>query len=205
MSVNYLTPDKSGAFDDEAYKKRLEIIHKTKLSPKGTFKINDALEEKRFKYGIVDNAFIRKAAFDKILAFQIPQEEGETYADTSIIMPTAFRKRAREEAPRAVIVDGGLAALDAMMSNGHQLGDTINFVRLTPYRIVVDWVNGQDIVLVVLHVGDICANEDLEGRFRSGEVRYEVVTDENGINSHILIDENGKRWKPQEPWIPEDY
>jgi hypothetical protein len=199
--------DKSGALSGEAREAIAKVIIETRLSASGTFLISDALDAKRLKYGIVDNAFKRKATFDKIFVYQIAEDEdsGDTYAGTSIYKPEWVKKRSLQEAPRAILVDAGLSAMDSLLSNGIRLGDTISFVRLAPYRIIVDWINGQEIPLMVLHSGDICGDEDLEERLRSGEVRYEPIENKDGSCSYVFVDENGKRWKPVEPWIPDDY
>src|SRR5690349_8585987 len=77
------------------------------------------VEQKRWRYGIPDEAFFNQcAAFNKVLVSQIPEEESDTYEGTVILKTEVTKKRELVEAPRGVIVSAGLQALDELRSNG---------------------------------------------------------------------------------------
>lgn len=170
-------------------------------SPKGAFGLPELLDARRLKYAIPDGAFQRCSVYDRILVWQIPSDEGETFGDTMIIMPETSKVKARESAPRGIIVSAGLLALDHLRSNGMDLGHIVNFVIQAPWRLQIDTVNGHPFFLLILRDGDLIASEDLQYALKNGEC---TITN-NNQNQHIFTDKQGKQWQPQLPFIPEDY
>ena len=186
-------------------------------SPPGALGLGKLLDERRIKYNIPDEAFAMRAAFDRILLWQVDAYHQERYAElhgadaagkfagTNIYMPDNTRKGKREETPRGVIVSAGLLALDHLVSNGIDVGHIVNFIRLAPWRIPIASHAGHVSHLMVLRDGDLIASEDIVGQLRRREARVKVKQEEGGAYSHFLIDENGKAWSPQEPFVDESY
>jgi hypothetical protein len=175
------------------------------MAPRGQLKgISAAMEERRWQYAIPDGVFSCAAAFDKILVWQIPEDNaaGDTYPGTSIVMPQTGKKRVRDETPRGVLCSGGLQALDVLHTNGHRLGDRVHFVKLAPYRRPCMVVDSKEIPVMILNVGDIVDNEDLQTRLNTGEM--EVAWDEERERHFMLSKGVYLAHKPQQPWTPED-
>lgn len=186
-------------------------------SPPGALGLGKLLDGRRIKYNIPDEAFEMQAAFDRILVWQVDSLHQEQYAEkhgvdaagkfagTSIYMPDNTRKGKREETPRGVIVSAGLRALDNLRSNGIDVGHLVNFIRLAPWRIPIASHAGHVSHLMVLRDGDLIASEDIVGQQRRREVRIKAIETEGGGTTHVFIDENGKAWSPQEPFVDESY
>lgn len=154
-----------------AIAKRLEDEWKKHVSPPGALKgIPPLLEQRRLEYQIPDEAFGRACMFDKILLFQIPMWEGGVYGDTSILMPETGAERVEESAPRGVIVSAGLQALDVLHSHGSGLGHKVLYVHMSPWRVPFMMIQGHELYLIPLRVGDLVADEDTAQGLRSGEL-----------------------------------
>lgn len=159
------------------------------------------LEHRRQHYGITDGAFRRRALYDRIMAYQIGNFEGqETFGDTSILMPDTVKSRDKWTAPRAVIVSAGLKALDNLRSHGVDLGHVITFVRNAPWQIESDVIDGKTEHIVVLRDGDLVASEDTERLVRHQFLIETTDTDEDGNLFHLY---EGCA-NPQQPWTPDD-
>lgn len=175
------------------------------MSPKGTLGLPKLLEAKRWKYGIPDQVlFNQHAVFNKVLVLQVPEEETDTYAGGVIIKPETVKTRELVEAPRGVIISAGLQALDELRSNGVDIGHTVGFTRLAPFRRPVATIAGQRVHLVVLHAGDIIDSEDLAQALKARRARIVAKPNEEGVNIHQFIDEDGKAWSPIDAMVPED-
>lgn len=120
------------------------------------------LEARRKEYGIPVGAFGMQAMFDRVLIWQISDHQGDTFKGTSIVMSERSKARTREEAPRGVIVSAGLRALDFLRTNGSDIGNIVRFVRLSPWRMPVDFVDAKEVHLMVIRAGDIIADEDID-------------------------------------------
>lgn len=153
---------------------RLVAKIQERMSPPGALGLNETLERKRFELGIIDRFFTQETAvFDKVYLFQIPFRE--THLGTEhILMPDITRERMMRDSPRALILSAGAYAQDVLRTNGIRVGDTITFQAHCPYRVTVDWIDGEAQVLFVLPVQAISGCEELRGRLESGEVRYDV-------------------------------
>lgn len=127
-----------------------------------SIKLPALLEKRRKEFAIPDCCFGRVAMFDRVLVFQITEEDADKVSPGSrLFRPESAQDRALKEAPRGVIITGGLAALDYLWANGAGLGSVINFVRLSPWRMPVGFIKGTEIQLHVMRVGDIVACEDM--------------------------------------------
>lgn len=160
------------------------------------------LEKRRLEHGIPDGAFKMAAMYGRILVWQLPQQEGDTFVEGGLILKTERTKdKERDMAPRGVIVSAGLSALDYLRSNGSDLGHIVEFVRLSPFELQCDTVGrGIPQYLKILQAGDLIADEDLCQALRSGECK---VIFENGQHKYVGAD--GQVWSPQDPRLESDY
>jgi hypothetical protein len=173
------------------------------FSQPGTLGLPPLLEAKRLKHGIPDSAWHSQAVFNKILVWQIPIEESDTYGGGLIQKTDAARRKELTEAPRGVIVSAGLQALDELRSHGVDVGHTVFFTHLAPFRKRLPAILGKEPTLVILHAGDVFDSEELAANLRVRKCR--VVTREvEGQVSHYFCDENGKTWNPAQNVAAED-
>lgn len=173
----------------------------------GSIGLGPLVDKKRKQYGIPDEAFFNQCpAFNKILVAQIPEDEGETYGgEGGLIIKTEIAKtRELVEAPRGVIVGAGLQALDVLRSNGMDIGHTVGFTRLAPFRRPFATIAGERLTLIVLVAGDIVDSEDLGQQLRARKVRVVAKQNDEGVRIHQYIDERGQLWSPVEADVPED-
>lgn len=161
------------------------------------------LEAKRIKYAIPNSAWRSQAVFNKILVWQIPIDESDTYGQTGLVKPETVKKRELSEAPRGVIVSAGLQALDELRSHGVDIGHTVFFTHLAPFRKRLPPIAGREPALVILHSGDIFDSEELADNLKSRVCRVIAKESENGL-THVFCDENGKVWNPIQNVASED-
>lgn len=166
------------------------------LAPAGALNLPPLLEARRVAYGISNGAFRQQATFDRVLAFQISQYEGETFGNSSIIMTDVGKKREQESAPRAIVVSAGLRALDDLRSNGMDVGHIVSFVRFSPWRMRVDTIAGMQFFLLVLHSGDIIASEDTAAALRAGELRMKTLNRTDGAIEHFYVGPDDRAIRP---------
>lgn len=170
----------------------------------GVFGLPPLLEERRLEYGIPDGAFKMQAVYNRILLWQIPDDDSETYKGTSIIMTSRAQERERDIAPRGIIISAGLSALDYLRSNGMDLGHIVSFVRLSPYEWRCDIVStGIPQECKILQAGDIIGSEDLAANLRSGKTVLKTVQS-NGLDIHAY-EADGQTTIPQDPRLASDY
>lgn len=171
----------------------------------GTIGLGPLVDKKRKQYGIPDEAFFNQSAvLNRVLVAQIPEEETDTYEGTLILKTEIAKKRELVEAPRGVIVSAGLQALDELRSNGIDIGHTVGFTRLAPFRRPFATIAGERLTLIVLVAGDIIDSEDLGQKLKSRACRIVAKPNEEGVMIHHFVDENGKMWSPVEADVPED-
>jgi hypothetical protein len=185
--------------------KEAKMWVRQKQKPGAFPEISPLLEARRLEYGIPDGAFNMEAAYGRILVWQLPQDDNDTYGGGLILKTSRTKERERDMAPRGVIVSAGLSALDFLKSNGMDVGHIVGFVRLSPFSYQCDIVGrGIPQELKILQVGDIICSEDLKKALRSGEAKVQVV-EEAGRQIHVYVDRDGKRWTPQDPRLASDY
>lgn len=167
------------------------------MSPAGALNLPPLLDARRLEYGLPDELFGSQATFGYVLVYQLPQLEGDTYGDTSIVMTDRAKDREKFEAPRGIVVSAGLKAMDELRSNGIDIGHIVQFSRNIPYRARMAIINAQERHLIILQAGDIFASEDL-ARFRVlGKYEVRISTDdETQFDYHYNSDADGKLWKP---------
>lgn len=177
------------------------------LSPKGTLGLSPELDEKRHRYGICDEAFLAKPAFDRVYVKQIEPryQEGKTYGGTSLWMPETAQKRELQESCRGVLVSAGLKALDNLKSNGIQVGDTVEFIRFGIFHKPICALSGGHLeYLLVLRDGDIIGSEEIVDRERAGAVKFVEEQVAVGVFETRVVTE-GKEYRAREAFVDESY
>lgn len=166
-----------------------------RMAKPGALGLPELLEQRRLYYGLPDGFFKQQAAFDRVLVYQLPRFEGETYGDTSIVMPETVKDKLQKSTPRGVIVSAGLRALDTLRSNGMDLGHVVSFVHLAPWRIETDMIAGVTFYLMVMYSGDIVASEDTARLLSIGQLSIKQNVN-NGLMEHVVADEKGTEVRP---------
>lgn len=185
--------------DAELRVPKLEKHH----SPPGALGLPPLLEERRLKYGIVDEYFKIQAAFKRVYVRQIPEWDGETFGPESQIIRTQNeQRRGRESTPRGVIVSAGPEALDILRTNGMDVGDIVWIVQLAIFRLPVLEIDGKAEVALVLQVGDIVGNEDTKQRLDRGELLLKYDPD---ALQHYYELPDGSLVRPKSPFIPDEF
>lgn len=180
--------------------KELDDAYRARMKPRGELGLPPLLDQRRLEWGIIDAAFARQAAFDRIHIWQIPEQKTETFGEGSlIVMGDQSKARLKNEAPRGILISAGLKALDALRSNGIDLGHIVNFIQAAPWRIFVDYVLGHRPAILVMNAGDITSSEDTARRLLQKELR--VARREN---QHVYLDEAGNHELPILPWVGDD-
>ena len=144
------------------------------------------LEERIKKYNIP--APLYEPVFDRVLVFQIPTMESETFRDGVIFKPNETKKRESAQSPRGVVVSAGMRARDILESHGIQLGDIVWFARHTMWRHELDASSKS---FSVIRAGEVCGSEDLFDRIGT---EVQMTKDEDG---HYQL-EGIKRQDPSE-------
>ena len=174
------------------------------FAPAGTLGLPPLLDEKRCRYGIPNEAWSGQAMFNKILVWQVPIDESITYGSGIIQKTDAARRRELMEAPRGVIVSAGLVALDELRSHGADIGHTVTFTHLAPFRKYLGTICGREASLVILHAADVFASEELAKNLSNRVNRIVAKADDDGALRHYFIDERGMRWQPVAVDVPGD-
>ncbi len=173
------------------------------FSPPGSLGLSPLLEAKRVKYGIPDSAWKSQAVFNKVLIWQLPVDEADTYGGGLIVKTDERKARERNEAPKGVIVSAGLQALDELRSHGVDIGHTVYFTHTAPFRKRLPSIAGKEPSLVILHSGDIFDSEELAESLKARKCRI-VSREVDGVIQHYFCDENGKTWNPAQNVASED-
>lgn len=189
--------------EETAYEEEL----KKQVSPKGALGLPPLLDKKRLEWLIPDSAFDAAygTLYDRILVYKIPmlvktRRDDKTYGGGLIVKPDIGREREQREAPRGIIVGAGLKALDALRSNGVDIGHTVVYIKTSVWSVPNMYVAGKWERLEVLRDGDLIYSEDLSEAVKSKACRL-VRT---GEGQHIYEDVDGKAWDPVMPWIADD-
>lgn len=177
------------------------------LSPVGALGLPAKLDERRIRYGIPDEAFLAKPAFDRVFVYQIEarHQEGKTYGGTSIIMPETAQKREVQESCRGVLVSAGLKALDNLKSNGIEVGDVVEFIRFGIFhKPICALLYGHLIHILVLRDGDIVGSEDIVERERAGALKITEEAVAPGVYEH-RVQYGDKEYRPREAFADQSY
>lgn len=159
----------------------------------------ELLEMRRLEWRITDGAFAIAPLWDQVYIHQI-----ETYLDgrKGIIAMTDRKKDAEHRTnPRGVIVAAGAIALDALRSNGCDLGHIVRFNHVNPQRLVVDFSDGKEFEVQIMPVSYVTGSEDLAKMLRHGDVR--LVHGEDG--KHRYVAKDGATFNPTLPWAAQGF
>lgn len=168
------------------------------------------LDERRVKYFIPDSVFASMPCYDTCRVWQIGMHEEETVSSGGKILMTAqTRQQSKNESPRGILVAAGLLALDALRSNGIDLGHIVSLLRLSPYRMPADCIGGVDVFSLVLHAGDIKGSEDTMRELRDGTLLLKTVKEKDAdgfeVERHVYTRAGGIQLAPTKPWMAEEY
>lgn len=166
----------------------------------GKLKLPPLLEQRRKEFGIEDGCFRTHALFDRCFVWQIPVDE--KIAGSTLIKSERTKSREKVQAPKGVLISAGLQAMDYLITNGCQgLGAIVEFVRLSPWRMPVDTVDGKDVEMVVCRATDLVGDRWLaEALYETGEA--EIVRNTDGTHS-LRVGEF--TYEPLTPESADDY
>lgn len=213
MEPLYDDNDPEGKAKNDADRKDAKL-RRSLMSKRGALGLSTFLDQRRRDYGITDGAFTAQCFGDRIWVHQIEEIEGQGFGkDSVLVRPDSMRTRQEKEAPKGIIVNAGLKALDELYSNGIALGHIVYFIQIAPWKIMVDYADGQPFNCLVLRSGDLVASRDTATAMRDPKSKVSIVVkptlDENGQpdggQQHMYQDAKGKLWQPQHPMIDEDY
>lgn len=155
-------------------------------------------------FAIPKEALGLQAVYDRVLVWQFPDAKSgkETYGDGPIVKANATLDRIYQSIPRGLIITAGLGCMDALRANGMDIGHVVYFCVNSPYRLPLD--DGDKNFLCLLRAGDMVASEDLARALDADECM--IYFQDNGLldgAQHVLVDSEGKIWKPKLPWMEE--
>lgn len=176
---------------------RKERIRLDMMSPKGALGLPPLLDARRIEWQITDGAFAIAPLFDRVYLHQI--ELHVTGKKGLIHLPDTIRKKEHLMCPRGIIVGAGLMALDALRSNGVDLGHIVRFVHVNPWRLVVDYAEGFEPQVLVMTDGCLTGSEDLADMLRSGAMKIGHGDD----GKHHYLDAEGRQFDPTMPAMPD--
>lgn len=174
-----------------------------RLAPAGSMNLPKLLDERRLRYAIPNDVFELGAAFDKVLVFQVSEEQKETVGDTGIIMSDVTRDRMLQESPMGVICDAGLEARDILLGNGMDVGHLVAIVKLAPFRKEAGTTHGHRHEVMILRVGDIIGSVDLARAKMRGDVQVVWDAEEQHHRYMMRNPETGEFTRSYDPLSPE--
>jgi hypothetical protein len=182
--------------------KALDKAIKSCMSPKGTLGLSKAMEEARWRYGMIDAVFGVEAYFNRVCIWQLPDKEVKLGSGI-LAAPEMAAKRMKQQTPSGIIVAAGLEARDMLRGQGHKDGDIVLFIRLSPWRIETGHVNGNFEFgnLIVLTVGDVVGNLTQRERMTGKKPQQSVEL----LNGQHLLKDGGKLMTRGTPYVEEDY
>jgi len=163
------------------------------MSEPGKLDLPPLLEQARQRYSIPDSAFQEQAIYDRVHVWQISQFEGETYGKGPILMPDQAKLRELQSNPRGILLSAGPAAMDALLSNGVDLGHLVTFINMAPFRTRQDVVDGHETHMMVLGASDITSSKTLMDELRRGDKRVQLE-DFQGRTYHTVVNREGVPW-----------
>jgi len=157
---------------DEDFWKKMGVPRDEKRYPR-------LLVERCVKWGVPPAALKFQAAFDRVMVYHvmpmgIEARDGKWFFRDSIIqIPESENDRLQNMAPRVIIISMGLSAAEQLNSHGVDLGHYATVLRLSPYRIPVDYNFGKPITLTAVRAQDLIGSEDTCRLYDEGKIeRY---------------------------------
>ena len=173
---------------------REERVRLDRMSPKGALHLPPLLDARRLEWLITDGAFAMAPLYNRVYVHQIPSSYSVGKKKGLIHTPDTVAARELRACHRGVLVSAGALALDALRSNGVDLGHIVHYIHVNPWRLFVDYAEGIELQVLVMSVDCIAGSEDLADVLRSGAAK---MTIENG--KHQILDAEGQLWNPEMP------
>lgn len=136
-------------------------------------------------------------SFDRLIVWMLPEASAERETFTAgglIVKPEVTRANQKATTARGVLVAAGLTARDQLRGHGIDLGHVVWVVRLSPWRHVVDIVDGKEVEFMFLRAGDVVGSEDVLAAQRRGEL--EVSVDIDGHHQYLMDGRALPRFEP---------
>jgi hypothetical protein len=167
-------------------------LRESSMSPPDTLGLPKLLEQRRHEWLITDGAFAISPLYNRVYVHQIPRHANQKKG--SIYMPDTVAHKELRSCHRGVLIGAGGLALDALRSNGADLGHIVHFIHVNPWRLFVDYGEGKEAQVLVMTVDCIAGSEDLAEAMKTGKAKIQVVD-----GKHQLTDPDGHLWDPVMP------
>lgn len=167
-------------------------LRESKMSPEKALGLPPLLDARRREWLITDGAFAIAPLYNRVFVHQIPMTVEKKKG--RIHVPDTVANKLQRSCHRGVLIAGGGLALDALRSNGVDLGHIVHFIHVNPWRLFVDYEDGQDYQVLAMTVDCITGSEDLAESLKTGKAKMQVVD-----GKHQLTDVDGHLWDPVMP------
>jgi hypothetical protein len=136
------------------------------------------LERARF-WGVPAGAFNTIPAFDRIYFYHVVPMglvakegvEGTWFQKDSVIaIPEDSKRRIQTMSPRGILLGAGALALEQLRTHAIDLGHYTSILRLSPFRVVVDYVNSREFTVTSSRAQDIIGSEDTARMLKEGKI-----------------------------------
>ncbi len=191
---------------DKERKSKLKAFKADNVSEPGAIpNLPPLLESRRLDYSIPDAFFRTHPCNNRINVFQLDNDEGDTYGDGLIVKADAAIDRSLQQAPKGILLGGGLKAMDHMYANGYWVGHIINFCQSNPWRMPLGIFGGKRLYVQVMTCGDVSDSDDLAMYLRAGLVKhvrreYKIISDDgteaSAVEHYLQDTQTGEVWDP---------
>jgi hypothetical protein len=171
---------------------REDRMRLSKMSPRGSLGLPDFLDKRRLEWLVTDGAFAISPLYNRVYIHQIPMPFNKKKG--LIHTPDTVAHKELRSCHRGVLVGAGGLALDALRSNGVDLGHVVHFIHVNPWRLFVDYAEGHFFQVLVMTVDCVAGSEDLAEAMKTGKAKIQVVD-----GKHQLTDPDGHMWDPVMP------
>ena len=178
--------------------KRAVALMKKRIAKRGSLGLPPLLEKRRLQHLIPDGAFRVQASFERVLVYEMAPAEQASMESSLIQLTDKTKDRLKDSSPRGIIVSAGLAALDSLRTNGMDLGHIVLFTHYVIGTVPIEYIEGKEITVKIMHAGDITGSEDTAEAVRKGEL--EIAWNDEG-KFHEYRRKGDKR-KSREPIVP---
>lgn len=169
-------------------------IRLSRMSPPESLGLPKLLDARRIEWLITDGAFSMAPLYNRVYVHQIPLPHEIEKKKGAIHVPDTVASKQLRVSQRGVLVSAGCLALDALRSNGVDLGHIVHFCHVNPFRLIVDFAEGRDFQLLQMTVDCISSSEDLADVLKSGAAKVQIVE-----GKHQITDAEGHLWDPIMP------
>lgn len=188
-----------GSDDGDRQRASEKLTHEVevlkRISGKGELGLPERLDFVRLSWWITDGAFEDQPVYDRVMIWQLPIFSVQETGASNLILTENEEKREQESAYRGILIGAGALALDALRSNGMELGYIVSFIRQAPWRMEVDRIDGLPQWILGMRAGDIVASLTLTGKLRDRKTA--LCFDEKSQQHYYRLD--GEDRHPQMP------